>query len=91
MAKLHLLPIRYIQENTFQANYLIYVKKDKSMKKYLPLGDSDVEMLLFYAVFYPTYEQAKGKFDELVEDNKDMSWQIRNHNTKKILDNYHGY
>tara|TARA_R100001480_G_scaffold153645_2_gene157083 strand:+ start:267 stop:491 length:225 start_codon:yes stop_codon:yes gene_type:complete len=72
-------------------NYLIYGKNNMSMKKYRPLGDRDFEINLIKAVFFPTYEQAKSKFDELVEDNKDMNWQIRNHNTKKILDNYHGY
>ena len=62
-----------------------------SMKKYRPLGYRNFEINLINAIFYPTYEKAKIIFDELVEDNKDMSWQIRNHNTKKILDNYHGY
>ena len=72
-------------------NYLIYGKNNMSMKQYRPLGDRDFEINLIKAVFFPTYEQAKGKFDELVEDNKDMSWQIRNYNTKKILDSYIGY
>ena len=72
-------------------SYLLYGKNNMSMNKYRPVGDRDLEIILIRAVFFSTYEQAKGKFDELVEDNKDMSWQIRNHNTKKILDNYHGY
>jgi len=72
-------------------NYLIYGKNNLNMSKYRPLGDKDFEINLIYAVFYSTYEQAKGKFNELINDNKDMSWQIRNYNTKKILNNYHGY
>ena len=72
-------------------NYLIYGKNNLSMSKYRPLGDKDFEINLINAVFYSTYEQAKGKFNELINDNKDMNWQIRNYNTKKILNNYHGY
>ena len=73
-------------------NYLIYGKNNMSMKQYRPLGDRDFEINLIKAVFFPTYEQAKSKFDELVEDNiAGMSWQIRDHNTKKILDSYIGY
>lgn len=71
--------------------YLIYVKNNMSMKQYRPLGDNDVEINLIKAVFYPTYEQVKRVFDDLVEHNKDISFQIRNHNTKKILDSYIGY
>ena len=72
-------------------NYLIYVKNNMSMKQYRPLGDNDVEINLIKAVFYPTYEQAKRVFDDLVEHNKETSFQVRNHNTKKILDSYIGY